>query len=48
VGAEEEDDPSLFDFLTNEVSAIDGLTHVEAAPVMRAIKLHATMNPPKS
>ena len=48
MGAEEEDDPSLYDFLTNEVSAIDGLTRLETAPVMRAIKLHATMNPPKS
>jgi DNA-binding Lrp family transcriptional regulator len=42
------DDRSLFEFLTEEVSALGGLTHIETAPVMRAVKLHATMNPPQS
>jgi DNA-binding Lrp family transcriptional regulator len=41
-----QDDRSLYEFLTGEVAALDGLTHVETAPVMRAVKMHATMTPP--
>ena len=43
-----QDDRSLYEFLTEEVSALDGLTHIETAPVMRAVKMHATMTPPQS
>ena len=38
-----QDDRSLYEFLTGEVAALDGLTHLETAPVMRAVKVHATM-----
>jgi DNA-binding Lrp family transcriptional regulator len=37
------DDCSLYDYLTREMTALDGLTHVETAPVMRFVKMHATM-----
>jgi DNA-binding Lrp family transcriptional regulator len=43
-----EDDRSLYDFITGEIAALDGLTHVETAPVMRAVKMHATIAPPPS
>jgi DNA-binding Lrp family transcriptional regulator len=43
-----QDDRSLYEFLTEEVSTLDGLTHIETAPVMRAVKMHATMTPPQS
>jgi DNA-binding Lrp family transcriptional regulator len=40
-----ESDRSLYEFLTEKVAALDGLTHIETAPVMRAVKMHATMAP---
>jgi DNA-binding Lrp family transcriptional regulator len=43
-----EDDHSLYEYLTGEIAALDGLTHIETAPVMRAVKMHATMTPPQS
>ena len=43
-----EDDRSLYEYITGEIAALDGLTHVETAPVMRAVKMHATMAPPRS
>jgi DNA-binding Lrp family transcriptional regulator len=42
-----DDDRSLYDFLTGELATLDGLTHIETAPVMRAVKMHATIAPPK-
>jgi DNA-binding Lrp family transcriptional regulator len=42
-----DDDRSLYEFLTGEVASLDGLTHIETSPVMRAIKMHTTMTPPK-
>ena len=38
-----EDDRSLYEFITGDIAALDGLTHVETAPVMRAVKMHATI-----
>ena len=43
-----QDDRALYEFLIGEVAALDGLTHIETAPVMRAVKMHATMTPPQS
>jgi DNA-binding Lrp family transcriptional regulator len=43
-----EDDHSLYEYLTGEIAALDGLTRIETAPVMRAVKMHATMTPPPS
>jgi DNA-binding Lrp family transcriptional regulator len=43
-----QDDRSLYEYITGELAALDGLTHVETAPVMRAVKMHATMTPPPS
>jgi DNA-binding Lrp family transcriptional regulator len=43
-----QDDRSLYEFITGEIAALDGLTQVEVAPVMRAVKMHATMTPPQS
>jgi DNA-binding Lrp family transcriptional regulator len=37
------DDRSLYQYLTGEMAALDGLTHIETAPVMRAVKMHATL-----
>ena len=42
-----EDDHSLFECITGEIAALDGLTHIETSPVMRAVKMHATMVPPR-
>jgi DNA-binding Lrp family transcriptional regulator len=39
------DDRSLYEYLTGEMTALDGLTHIETAPVMQFIKMHATMAP---
>jgi DNA-binding Lrp family transcriptional regulator len=39
------DDRSLYDYLTGEMNTLDGLTHIETAPVMQFIKMHATMAP---
>jgi DNA-binding Lrp family transcriptional regulator len=41
------DDRSLYEFLTGEVAALDGLTHIETSPVMRAVKMHTTVTPPR-
>ena len=41
-----QDDRSLYEYITGEIAALDGLTHIETAPVMRAVKMHATMTPP--
>jgi DNA-binding Lrp family transcriptional regulator len=43
-----EDDRSLYEYLTAGMAGLDGLTHLETAPVTRAVKLHATMTPPQS
>jgi DNA-binding Lrp family transcriptional regulator len=43
-----QDDRSLYEYITGEIAALDGLTHIETAPVMRAVKMHATMTPPQS
>jgi DNA-binding Lrp family transcriptional regulator len=42
------DDRSLYEFITGEMSTLEGLTHIETAPVMRTVKMHATMSPPQS
>ncbi len=42
-----ESDRSLYDYLSVELAALEGLVHIETAPVMRAVKLHATMTPPQ-
>jgi DNA-binding Lrp family transcriptional regulator len=39
------DDRSLYEYLTGEMTALDGLTHIETAPVMQFVKMHATMAP---
>jgi DNA-binding Lrp family transcriptional regulator len=39
------DDSSLFEYLADEMTALDGLTHIETAPVMQFVKMHATMAP---
>src|SRR5580700_6712546 len=39
------DDRSLYQYLTGEMTALDGLTHIETAPVMQFVKMHATMAP---
>jgi DNA-binding Lrp family transcriptional regulator len=39
------DDHSLYEYLTDEMTALDGLTHIETAPVMQFVKMHATMAP---
>ncbi len=41
-----EDDRSLYEYIVGEMAALDGLTHIETVPVMRAVKMHATMTPP--
>jgi DNA-binding Lrp family transcriptional regulator len=40
-----QDDRTLYEYITEEVGGLDGLTHLEVAPVMRAVKMHATMTP---
>jgi DNA-binding Lrp family transcriptional regulator len=39
------DDSSLFEYLADEMTTFDGLTHIETAPVMQFVKMHATMAP---
>jgi DNA-binding Lrp family transcriptional regulator len=39
------DDRSLYEYLIGEMTTLDGLTHIETAPVMRFVKMHATMAP---
>ena len=41
-----QDDRSLYEYITKEMAVLDGLHHIETAPVMRAVKMHATMTPP--
>jgi len=36
-------DRSLFEYLTDEMSAFNGITHIETAPVMQFVKMHAAM-----
>jgi DNA-binding Lrp family transcriptional regulator len=43
-----EDDRSLYKYITGDIATLEGLTHIETAPVMRAVKMHATMTPPPS
>jgi len=40
------DDRSLFEYLTGEVAALAGVTHIETSPIMRSVKLHAIMARP--
>jgi DNA-binding Lrp family transcriptional regulator len=42
-----QDNRSIYDYLTGEIAALDGLTHIEISPVMRAVKMHATMTAPQ-
>jgi len=37
------DDRSLYEFITGDIALLDGLIHIETAPVMRAVKMKATM-----
>jgi hypothetical protein len=37
------DDRSLYEYLTGEMTALAGLIHIETAPVMQFVKMHATM-----
>ena len=39
------DDRSLYEYLTGEMTVLDDLTHIETAPVMQFVKMHATMVP---
>ncbi len=39
------DDRSLYEYLSGEMTALDGLTHIETAPVMQFVKMHATIAP---
>jgi len=39
------DDRSLYEYLTEEMTALDGLSHIETSPVMQFVKMHATMAP---
>jgi DNA-binding Lrp family transcriptional regulator len=40
------DDRTLFEYLTGEMTAFDALTHIETAPVMQFVKMHATIARP--
>jgi DNA-binding Lrp family transcriptional regulator len=42
------DDHSLYEYITGGMATLDGLAHIEIAPVMRAVKMHATMASPLS
>ena len=42
------DGRSLYEYLTGDMTALDGLTHIETAPVMQFVKMHATMAHPQS
>jgi DNA-binding Lrp family transcriptional regulator len=37
------DDRDLYEYLTREIAALEGVTHFETAPIMESIKMHATM-----
>jgi DNA-binding Lrp family transcriptional regulator len=36
------DDRSLYEYITGPMAELDGLNHLETAPVLRAVKMHAT------
>ena len=40
------DDHSLYEYLAGEMTALDGVAHIETAPLMQFVKMHATMAPP--
>jgi len=40
------DDHSLYQYLTHEIATLDGITHIETAPVTRLVKLHTTLTAP--
>jgi hypothetical protein len=42
------DDRSLYEYLTGEMTTLDGLSHIEIAPVMQFVKMHATIAPRQS
>ena len=42
------EDRSLYEYLTGEMTDLDALTHIETAPVMRFVKMHATIAPPQT
>jgi DNA-binding Lrp family transcriptional regulator len=42
------EDRSLYEYLTDEMTTLDALTHIETAPVMQFVKMHATIAPPQS
>jgi DNA-binding Lrp family transcriptional regulator len=42
-----QDDRSLYEYITDEMATLEGITHIETAPVLRAVKMHATMAPPQ-
>jgi DNA-binding Lrp family transcriptional regulator len=37
------DDRPLYEYLTGEMTTLDGVTQIETAPVMQFVKMHATM-----
>ncbi len=37
------DDYELFEFLTRQIATLDGVSHMEASPIIRSIKMHATI-----
>ena len=39
------DDRSLYEYLTAEMTSLEGLTHIETSPVMQFVKMHATVAP---
>ena len=42
------EDRSLYEYLTGEMTDRDALTHIDTAPVMRFVKMHATIAPPQT
>ena len=41
------DDRSLYEYLTGEMTTLDGLSHIDTSPVMQFVKMHATIAPPQ-
>jgi DNA-binding Lrp family transcriptional regulator len=39
-------DHSLYEYLTRDVATLDGITHIETAPVTRLVKLYTTLTAP--
>ncbi len=37
------DDYELFEFLTRQIATLEGVGHVEASPIIRSVKMHATL-----